>query len=668
MKKLSLSLCLLGLIISQVKADYSGTYENISWTVTTADSTLTISGTGRMPNIQDFGTASWYAYHNQIAHVIVENGITSIGDWCCGNYLHLRSVVLPEGITYIGNEAFRNCHELSICNFPSTLDSIGTGAFEYTAITSAELPTQMHYLGSAVFEGCTGITEITIPLNIQNIEDRTFSNLGIFSIDIPDNVTNIDARAFSNNERLTLVDIGIGVKSMGASAFLGCPHILFTHYAGTINDWLKISFGGDYAHPGGYVYFDHQLLTMVNIPASRTTIPQYAFSRFIITGVNCHNNVTSIGAAAFSHCDSLTNVTLSNSLRTLGANAFYACSNLSSITIPGSLSKISNSTFSHCSGLTNVTIEEGVTSVEQMAFEFCSNLQYIQFPHSMTNIGEYAFYRCTALTSIQMGTGIASIGKKAFNTFDESCSLQLVSIDALTPPSLGQDAFSKNYNTGLLGKGYPLSVPCSSSSAYAQSAWGNVFSTIEEHYVEGNLEVYSYDEEQGSVKIVSQPSDCSSRIAVISATPLDGYQFDKWDDNNTDNPRRVVVTGDYQYYIALFKPIVKVRIDVFADPIEGQVEGAGEYIVGETITITAIPNEGYVFSHWDDGNTDNPRQVTVSDTRSYVAFFTPQADALENVLMQPYRNGKYIIDGELYIIKDGKFFSPLGTEIKTTQH
>lgn len=65
----------------------------------------------------------------------------------------------------------------------------------------------------------------------------------------------------------------------------------------------------------------------------------------------------------------------------------------------------------------------------------------------------------------------------------------------------------------------------------------------------------------------------------------------------------------------------KTTATISVNAINGHVQGGGTYSVGSSVTLTAIPNEGFVFSHWSDGNTDNPRTVTATENAHYTAFF-----------------------------------------------
>ena len=107
----------------------------------------------------------------------------------------------------------------------------------------------------------------------------------------------------------------------------------------------------------------------------------------------------------------------------------------------------------------------------------------------------------------------------------------------------------------------------------------------------------------------------------ISAYPSANARFVKWDDGNTQNPRTVVVNSD-KTYIAEFAQAQEYTIEVIsADPNRGQAYGGGTFMEGEVIEISAVAFEGYVFEKWDDGNTQNPRSITVTGNATYKAIF-----------------------------------------------
>lgn len=109
----------------------------------------------------------------------------------------------------------------------------------------------------------------------------------------------------------------------------------------------------------------------------------------------------------------------------------------------------------------------------------------------------------------------------------------------------------------------------------------------------------------------------------IEALPTPHYHFTRWSDDNTDNPRTVIVTGD-QTYTAIFD-INQYNLTVQANPEgAGLVLGGGQYLFGDTVNLVAYGNTGYYFEQWEDGVTDNPRQVVVESDSTFTAMFTAE--------------------------------------------
>ncbi len=257
MKKLSIFLLALVTCagITQAAIVDGSCGPNLTWSLNTQDSTLTITGSGEMTNWHgDPDFAPWYDYKSYIKYVSLPDGITSIGEW-----------------------AFRDC----------------------SGLTSIEIPNRVTSIGSDAFDGCSGLTSVTIGNRVTSIGNTAFSYCtGLTSVTIPNSVTGIGDYAFYECYRLTSVTIGNSVTSIGSSAFGGCSS-----------------------------------MTSVTIPSSVTSIGEGAF--FLckgLTSVTIPNSVTSIGSSAFLHCSGLTSVTIGNSVTGIGEKAFKDCTGLTSIT------------------------------------------------------------------------------------------------------------------------------------------------------------------------------------------------------------------------------------------------------------------------------------------------------------------------------------------------
>jgi hypothetical protein len=114
--------------------------------------------------------------------------------------------------------------------------------------------------------------------------------------------------------------------------------------------------------------------------------------------------------------------------------------------------------------------------------------------------------------------------------------------------------------------------------------------------------------EGGSAQITA--TDCESNSVTIEATPTSCYRFKQWSDGNTDNPRIVTVTENKTY-------TAEFEVETFTITTASEVPSMG----GVEITLTAKPIEGFEFVEWTDGNTDNPRILTLTENIEVYARF-----------------------------------------------
>ena len=135
------------------------------------------------------------------------------------------------------------------------------------------------------------------------------------------------------------------------------------------------------------------------------------------------------------------------------------------------------------------------------------------------------------------------------------------------------------------------------------------------------LEVSSADLSQGLGLYTAYYPDSSYQ--TITAQPMRGFRFDHWNDGVTDNPRIVFVTSDTSftaYFASIPQYVLEARS---ADESLGSVTGGGTYYEGGTATLQAVPNGGVRFVFWDDGVTENPRTVVVTQDTVFTAQFEP---------------------------------------------
>ena len=341
MKKRILSMMLaLSMMVSFMpiiaSAATSGTCgDNLTWKLD--NGTLTISGTGEMKNYSGNlnQSAPWHSNIKSIKSVVIEKGVTNIGDYAFSWCNSLTSITIPNSVISIGRDAFDNCSSLTSITIPNSITSIGYGAFEAcSGLTSVTIPNSLTSISDSVFSRCDSLTSITIPNSITSIGSCTFSSCSsLTNITILNSVTRIEPYAFSNCSSLTNITIPNSVTFIGEDAFNNCSSLENIK----VDDKNKY-----YSSIGGNLY-----------NSDKTKLIQYAIGKNDKT-FNIPIGVTSIGKDAFSNCSSLTSITIPNSVTSIGFGTFENCSNLTSITIPNSMTSIGYKAFKDCSSLKDV--------------------------------------------------------------------------------------------------------------------------------------------------------------------------------------------------------------------------------------------------------------------------------------------------------------------------
>ncbi len=400
---------------------------NLTWTLDDTG-TLTISGTGAMKDYSSASDAPWYSQRASVKKVVIDEGVTTIGNYAFYGCRGLTSVEIPDSVTTIGNYAFNDCRSLTSVEIPDSVTTIGNSAFrECTSLTSVEIPDSVTTIGFSAFDGCRGLTSVEIPDSVTTIGDYAFQYCtGLTSVEIPDSVTTIGNYAFYDCTGLTGVEIGNSVTTIGNYAFRGCTSLTSVEIGNSVTTIGKSAFascssltsveiGNSVTTIGSSAFASCSSLTSVEIPDSVTTIGDDAFyGCSSLTSVEIPDSVTTIGDYAFYGCGSLTSVEIPDSVTTIGSSAFYGCSSLTSVEIPASVTTIGYAAFAYCESLTGVEIPASVTTIGNNAFAWCSDLTSVEIGDSVTTIGSYAFYDCTSLTGVEIPASVTTIGNNAF--------------------------------------------------------------------------------------------------------------------------------------------------------------------------------------------------------------------------------------------------------------
>ena len=159
----------------------------------------------------------------------------------------VTDLVIPEGVTSIGNHAFEGCSGLTSVTIPKSVTSIGSYAFlACDGLTSITIPDSVTSVGYGMCSSCINLSSITLPDNVSKIWRGAFRNCSaLTSITIPDTVTSIEYRAFQICSGLTSITIPASVTSIEDQAFKGCDNLTTVNYCGSAEQWAAISIGSD---------------------------------------------------------------------------------------------------------------------------------------------------------------------------------------------------------------------------------------------------------------------------------------------------------------------------------------------------------------------------------------------------------------------------------------
>lgn len=222
-----------------------------------------------------------------------------------------KNLIISEGITNVGQTAFKGCNSLENVFLPESCVTIEPGAFFGTSIKN-----------------------ILLPKKLQSIGFAAFWNSKIETIEIPDSVSEIGYAAFDNCNELTSIKLSTNIKDIKNRMFYGCKK-----------------------------------LETINLPYGITNIEYSAFYNCVsLKKINIPNSVKNIGESAFMNCSSLKEINLPEGITTISKQGFAKCSALTSINIPNSVTNIGSNAFGGCTNIKEFKLSKNITKLDQYAF------------------------------------------------------------------------------------------------------------------------------------------------------------------------------------------------------------------------------------------------------------------------------------------------------------
>lgn len=317
-------------------------------------------------------------------------------------------VQIPEGVTRIGNDAFRNCTVLRTVTIPDSVTSIGTYAFsDCTNLTSVKLPGNLKAIEKDTFHNCIALTDIEIPNSVESLGEGAFSACRTLEkLHIPDGVKSIGGYCFRECKKLQEIHIPDSVKSIAHHCFLDCSQL------------QTVTLPKNLEKLEGAIFHRCSQLKTIQLPDKLTTIHPHAFDLSGISSLKIPEGMTRIENEAFFSAGSLTSLTLPDSLEFIGESVFTGCNILKEINISKNHShfKLVDGVLFSKDGKRLIfcprnktgeyKIPQGTVEVDNRALQYCK-FTSVTIPESVSTFheGPEPFSNCTQLSEIIVEEG-----------------------------------------------------------------------------------------------------------------------------------------------------------------------------------------------------------------------------------------------------------------------
>lgn len=307
---------------------------DLTWTFDPATGTLTITGSGAMDNwAEDEPKVPWDAVMEDIKTVVMSDEVTNIGDYAFIRATNLETINFPSALTRIGELSFYGCTKLPEVVLPEGFTTLDMQVFENcTSLTNIVLPSTLTAIDGSTFEGCTGLTSIVAKMTTPLVLDASVFNK--VPKDIPLYVPAASVALYQAADvwkeftNIRAIDNAGGTCGTNLTWTFDTPTgVLTIKGLGKMTDW-----------------------------ESRTEV-SWAEYKDAIKTVVMHVGVQSIGGKAFCDCDVLTSVTIPEGVTKIGTEAFAASDKIPTLTLPATLTEIGDMAFDGCNGLTELIVK-----------------------------------------------------------------------------------------------------------------------------------------------------------------------------------------------------------------------------------------------------------------------------------------------------------------------
>lgn len=354
-------------------------------------------------------------------------------------------------------------------------------------------------------------------------------------------------------------------------------------------------------------------ITTAFIPSTVTTIAEGAFRGCTaLTTIAIPATVTTLGDYVFDGCTALTSITLHDGL-TLGEYVFHNCSALQNVTLPADLTAIPEGLFQGCSALTSVDLPAGITSIGAYAYNGCSTVYSISLPASVETVGAQAFASMPGLHFVNLSAGIVSLGNDCFRNTNSIVSTNfngtLEEWLAIEFGNANSQPVSRSRNLSFNGAMLSQLVIPDGVTEIKPYAFFNdtLITTLTLPAGITNIDNLAFGRLSNLQRIVLQgmPAQVHAdafqmvdRENVIVEVPCADYTPD-------------MTWNGFNHCTAIGVPVLTLmqRPGGMVTITEAPDCNSAEF----TYVISATYGINNTFLSWSDGNTDNPRTITLTE-------------------------------------------------------
>ena len=331
----------------------------------------------------------------------------------------ITNLIVPEGVTSIGHDAFYGCEGITSVSFPSTLETIGDNAFASSGLTSVDISAGLTTINYGAFMNCANLSSVTIPEGVETIGGSAFCKTGLTSLTLPSTIRSM-SQSFYGCDSLTDLTLKEGITTLGGS-FYSCTALTTVNIPGSIKE---------------VGYSDFSSCTGLTTVTLNEGTEKVQFNS--CTNLETINFPSTIKEVAITNNEKLETVTLNEGIQEI--NSFNYCYALKQINIPSTVTYIG--TFRDCSALekvivadlaswcaarhydsrfygpqkyagklflgtpashseiTDLIIPEGITTIKGEAFLGLPNITSVTLPSTLTTIEGKVFQDCIGVTDV----------------------------------------------------------------------------------------------------------------------------------------------------------------------------------------------------------------------------------------------------------------------------